>query len=104
MAAALLAGAASGGGGTGVIIYSTFLRWRLGLRSRAAAAPAQISSSDLYKALGTGLLGVAAVAERCVTPLRKFAGLCFFGLVWHSETSLLIYQSESELLFVAYTS
>ena len=105
MAASFLIGAAFGGGGARVTILGLrSRRWRLGLRSRAAAAPAQISSSDLYKALGTGLLGVAAVAERCVTPLRKFAGLCFFGLVWHSETSLLIYQSESELLFVAYTS
>ena len=88
MAAALFAGAASGGGGTGVSV--TYY-----LRSRAAAAPAQISSSDPYKALGTGLLGVAAVAERCVTPLRKFAGFCFFGFVWHSETSLLIKVSQS---------
>ncbi len=69
MAAALFAGAASGGRGAGLIIYSTFLRWRLGLRSRAggaAAAPAQLSSSDLYKAVSTCLLRVAKVAERCL--------------------------------------
>ena len=73
MAAALFAGAASGGRGTGVIIYSTFLRWRLGMRTlRAAAAPAQISSFDLYKSVGTSLRRVATSFEQKLWP--EFAG------------------------------
>ena len=81
MAAALFAGAASGGRGKGVNLLSTFASMASSRpASRAAAAPAQISSSDLYKALGTGLLGVAAVAERCVIRFGSLPGFVFLAL------------------------
>ena len=76
MAAALFAGAASSGGGAGVTILGLGCRVDgvLGCvaRGRRGRGPARFSSSDLYKAVGAGLLRVAKVAKRF--DLRQFVG------------------------------
>ena len=73
MAAALFAGAASGGGRAGVNLLSTFAS--MASRGPRRARPRlrrESNSSDLYKALGTGLLRVATVAEFDPGVLRVF--------------------------------
>ena len=88
MAASFLIGAAFGGGGARVTILGLrSQRWRLGLRSRAAAAqPGRRSNNfDLYKSLGTGLLRVAAVAERCWESCAGILSGILFVACWTSH-------------------
>ena len=88
MAASFLIGAAFGGGGARVTILGLrSRRWRLGLRSRAAAAqPGRRSNNfDLYKSLGTGLLRVAAVAERCWESCAGILSGILFVACWTSH-------------------
>ena len=87
MAAALFAGAAFGGGRASVTYSRSTRRWHLGLRSRAAAAqPGRRSNNfDLYKSLGTGLLRVAAVAERCWESCAGILSGILFVACWTSH-------------------
>ena len=99
MAAALFAGAAFGGGGAGVTILGLGCRVDgvLGCvaRGRRGRGPARFSSSDLYKAVGAGLLRVAKVAKRF--DLRQFVGYLVCCLAASKLEDFLAYRESDTL-------
>ena len=100
MAAALFAGAASSGGGAGVTILGLGCRVDgvLGCvaRGRRGRGPARFSSSDLYKAVGAGLLRVAKVAKRF--DLRQFVGYLVCCLAASKLEDFLAYRESDTFI------